>query len=73
MLVETECIMTLQRRPRSLIFGTNRKRIWDFLLVFNGNLVLFSHTPILAKILGSVNQEIFKVVGKKCVIGVCFV
>jgi len=32
--------MALQGHPRSLIFGTNRKRVCDFLLVINTSLVL---------------------------------
>jgi len=34
---------SVQGHPRSLIFGTNRKRSYGFLLVFNSNLGRFLH------------------------------
>jgi len=37
---EAECIMALQCHPRSLIFGTNRKRVCDFLLDIDSNFDL---------------------------------
>ena len=36
--------MAVQGHPRSLIFGTNRKRVRNFLLVINSNLA-----PILPR------------------------
>jgi len=38
----TECVSAIQGHPRSLIFGTNRKGVCDFLLVINSNF-----SPIL--------------------------
>jgi len=51
-----DCVSAVQGHPRSLIFGTNRKRTCDFLLVRHSNLgsilhrfrdiVGLHHTPI---------------------------
>jgi len=38
MCFETECIIAPQGHPRSFDFGTNRKRVCDFLLVINSNI-----------------------------------
>ena len=40
---ETECVSVVQGHPRSLIFGTNRKGIYDFLLVINSNVSTTLH------------------------------
>jgi len=47
MCFETECIMAVQRSSKVVDFGTNRKRVCDFVLVINGNL-----TPILPRFRG---------------------
>jgi len=36
---ETHRVMVIQGHPRSLVFGTNRKRVCDFLLVINSNSI----------------------------------
>jgi len=64
-VVETECVMALQGHPRSLILaaiGSNRKRVYDFLLVINSNLgpAILPHFRGIAGFLGRATPPLFR-------------